>query len=250
MTYKEVLDYLFSQLPMYQRDGAAAYKADLKSTWDLMEVLGNPQKSLNCIHIAGTNGKGSTAHYLSSILQEQGYKTGLYTSPHFVDFRERVRINGVMISEADVICFVTQNLQKVAEIRPSFFEWTVGLAFKYFQREQIDIAVIETGMGGRLDSTNVVDPMVSVITSIGMDHMRFLGNNLLSIAGEKAGIIKKERPVVVGTMKKEVKKVFLQKALEEESPIFFVDDKYAKEDYHNRNRALTVKTCEVLNLLA
>lgn len=240
MTYKEVLDYLYGQLPMYQRIGSAAYKADLKSTWDLMEILDNPHVGLKCIHIAGTNGKGSTAHNLSSILQEQGYKTGLYTSPHFLDFRERVRINGLMIPEEYVTSFVTRYLQKVAEIKPSFFEWTVALAFDYFRKNEVDIAVIETGMGGRLDSTNVVDPLLSVITSIGMDHMQFLGNDLISIAREKAGIIKHGRPVVCGIVSDEVKSVFIEKAETTRSEITFIDERYRLVDYLERNRALSV----------
>lgn len=197
MTYQEVLDYLYSQLPMYQRQGSTAFKKDLSNTLALCDFLGNPQQKIRSIHIAGTNGKGSTAHSLASVLQQAGYKTGLYTSPHLKDYRERIRINGEMISEEAVIAFVEKIKTKVSEILPSFFEMTVAMAFDHFANEQVDIAVIETGLGGRLDSTNVLIPVLSVITSIGLDHTKFLGDTLEAIAGEKAGIIKQGVPVVL-----------------------------------------------------
>jgi dihydrofolate synthase / folylpolyglutamate synthase len=200
MNYSQTLTYLYEKLPMFSRLGAAAYKPDLVNTLALCERLGNPQDGLKTIHIAGTNGKGSVSHMLAAILQQAGYKTGLYTSPHLKDFRERIRINGIPCSEQFVIDFTQKIDSAIDAIQPSFFEITVAMAFDYFRQEQVDIAIIETGLGGRLDSTNVIHPMVSVITSIGMDHMNLLGDNLEAIAGEKAGIIKKEVPVVIGKM--------------------------------------------------
>ena len=185
---------------MYQRVGAAAYKADLSNTWSLAELTDHPEKNFRSIHIAGTNGKGSTAHMLASIFMEAGYKVGLYTSPHLVDFRERIKMNGRMIPKQNVVDFYTTYSLKWAEIQPSFFEMTVLMAFDYFRTEKVDIAIIETGMGGRLDSTNIVQPEVSVITNIGLDHTQFLGNTIPLIAGEKAGIIKENTPVVCGQM--------------------------------------------------
>jgi dihydrofolate synthase/folylpolyglutamate synthase len=191
MTYQQTLDWLFAQLPMYQRTGGANYKIDLEKTHLLMDLLGNPENGFKSIHVAGTNGKGSVSHLLASVLQESGLKVGLYTSPHLIDFRERIKINGVMIPEAAVISFVDEHKENFTRLQLSFFEMTVGLAFNYFEKEQVDIAVVEVGMGGRLDSTNVIKPLVSVITNIGFDHMAFLGDTLPKIAGEKAGIIKK-----------------------------------------------------------
>ena len=198
MTYEETLSYLYAQLPMFQRIGQAAYKADLSNTLALMELTGHPERGLRCVHVAGTNGKGSTSNMLASILQESGYKVGLHTSPHLKDLRERFRIDGVMISEGDVVRFVERFRSGFEPIQASFFEWGVALALWWFKEQQVDIAVIETGMGGRLDSTNVVSPEVSVITNIGMDHMQFLGTTLEAIAAEKAGIIKPGVPVVLG----------------------------------------------------
>ena len=198
MTYKQTLAYLYSQLPMFHRIGAAAYKADLSNTVALCQMLGNPEKEFRSIHIAGTNGKGSTSHFLASVLQESGFKTGLFTSPHLKDFRERIKINGKMISKTDVSTFVEQHQADFNSIQPSFFEWTFALAAWYFAKEKVDIAVIETGMGGRLDSTNVIKPIVTVITNIGMDHTQFLGTTLPEIAREKAGIIKPGIPVIIG----------------------------------------------------
>ena len=197
---------------MYQRIGKAAYKTDLKNTIGLCKLLGNPEKKFRSIHIAGTNGKGSTSHMLSSILQEAGYKVGLYTSPHLKDFRERIKINGEMISEGEVVAFVDSYNQDFDRIQLSFFEWTVGLAFDYFASQKVDIAIIETGMGGRLDSTNVVIPEVSVITNIGLDHTQFLGDTLSKIAIEKAGIIKAGIPVIIGEHQKEIEQIFISKA--------------------------------------
>ncbi len=198
MNYQETIEFLFSQLPMYQREGAAAYKADLSNTLYLDDFLGNPHHKFKTIHVAGTNGKGSVSHMLASVLQQQGYKTGLYTSPHLKDFRERIRINGKMIDEDFVVNFTQRIKENIYDIKPSFFEITVAMAFDYFAKQNIDIAVIETGMGGRLDSTNIIYPLVSVITNIGLDHTAFLGDNLSSIAREKAGIIKAGIPLVVG----------------------------------------------------
>ena len=223
MTYQETVDYLFSQLPMYQRQGKAAYKADLSNTLAICKKLGNPEKQFKSIHIAGTNGKGSTSHFIASVLQEAGYKVGLYTSPHLLDFRERIKVNGKMISEDYVVSFVADKSGLLAEIRPSFFEWTVGLAFDYFANQEVDIVVIETGLGGRLDSTNVITPLVSVITNIGLDHTQFLGDTIIKIANEKAGIIKKEIPVVIGETQTETQELFISKAGEQNSEIIFAD---------------------------
>src|SRR5262245_13408993 len=198
MNYQQTIDYLFSQLPMYSRVGASAYKEDLTNTIALCNFINNPERRFKSVHIAGTNGKGSTSHMLAAILQTAGYKTGLYTSPHLVDFRERIRIDGGMIAEERVTDFVQQYREEFEKIRPSFFEWTVGLAFDYFANEKVDIAVIETGLGGRLDSTNVVVPELSIITNIGRDHMNLLGDTLQKIAAEKAGIIKTGVPVIIG----------------------------------------------------
>ena len=220
MTYSETLDYLYSRLPMYQRIGAAAYKADLKNTIFLCRILGNPESKFKSIHIAGTNGKGSSSHMLASVLQSAGYKTGLYTSPHLKDFRERIKINGVMIPEEEVISFVEKHKPDFEKTDLSFFEWTVGLCFDYFSKERVDIAVIETGLGGRLDSTNVIIPEVSLITNISYDHMNLLGNTLEKIAGEKAGIIKPGVPVVVSE-DDETSHVFIQRAEEMNSTIYF-----------------------------
>ena len=223
MTYQETLDFMFSQLPMYHRIGAAAYKADLQPTVDFMAALGNPEASFRSIHVAGTNGKGSVSHFLASILQEAGYKVGLYTSPHLVDFRERIRINGEMIPEQEVVDFVAANHRLLTANSLSFFEMTVGLAFDYFARHKVDIAVIEVGMGGRLDSTNVITPLLSVITNIGLDHTQFLGDTLEKIAREKAGIIKEGIPVVIGETQSETKPVFEQAAACRHAPITFAD---------------------------
>lgn len=221
--YEEIIAYLFSRLPMYQRIGAAAYKADLKNTLALCQLLGNPEKFLQTIHVGGTNGKGSTSHMLASVFQECGYKTGLFTSPHLKDFRERIRINGQMIEKEWIVDFVHQWKNNFEKIGLSFFEMTVGMAFEYFREQQVDIAVIEVGMGGRLDSTNVITPMISVITNISRDHMKFLGNTLAEIAFEKAGIIKPGVPVVIGETHPDSAPVFISKAAEMQAPITFAD---------------------------
>jgi dihydrofolate synthase / folylpolyglutamate synthase len=226
MNYQETLDYLFSQLPMYQRLGQAAYKADLKTTIALLKVLKNPQQNFKTIHIAGTNGKGSVAHLMASIFQTAGYKTGLYTSPHLNDFRERIKINGEMISEDIVISFVEKYKNSFEEIKPSFFEMTVGMAFEYFQNEEVDIAIIETGMGGRLDSTNLISPELSIITNIGLDHTQFLGETMKEIAAEKAEIIKKEIPIVIGKNQPEIKEIFTNKSKVQNAPIYFAHEHF------------------------
>ena len=198
MNYQQTLDYLYSQLPMYQRIGKVAYKADLSNTIALCKALGNPERNFKSVHVAGTNGKGSTSHMIASILHEAGYKVGLYTSPHLVDFRERVKINGAMIPKKNVVDFIRSYKGQFENIGLSFFEMTVGMAFDYFSKEKVDIAIIETGLGGRLDSTNVITPELSVITNISLDHTHFLGNTLEKIAKEKAGIIKQCTPLVIG----------------------------------------------------
>ncbi len=222
-TYEETLDFLFNSLPAYHRIGAAAYKADLSNTEAMMQHLGHPERGFRSIHVAGTNGKGSVSHFLASILQEAGYKVGLYTSPHLVDFRERIRINGEMIPKEAVTDFVDANHTFFVEQQLSFFEMTVGLAFDYFRNEKVNIAVIEVGMGGRLDSTNVITPLLSVITNIGLDHTQFLGDTLEKIAAEKAGIIKPGVPVVIGQTQPETQPVFERIAAERNSPITFAD---------------------------
>ena len=226
MNYQETLNWLFAQLPMYQREGQAAYKANLDNTLQLDEYFRHPHKNFKTIHVAGTNGKGSVSHMLASILQQAGYKTGLYTSPHLKDFRERIKINGEMISEQYVIDFVRHHADLFSRVKPSFFEMTVAMAFKYFADSQVDIAVIEVGLGGRLDSTNIITPLASVITNISFDHMALLGNTLEKIASEKAGIIKPGIPVVIGTRDKTYDFVFEQKAQTCETPIEFASDNW------------------------
>ena len=223
MTYAETLDYLFNALPMFQRVGASAYKADLTNTISLCEHLGNPQETFKTIHVAGTNGKGSTSHALASVFQAAGYKTGLYTSPHLKSFTERIRIDGKEITEEDVVEFVANNRAFLDQLQPSFFEMTVGMAFWCFAKEAVDIAVIEVGMGGRLDSTNVIHPELCVITTIGYDHTQFLGNTLPLIAGEKAGIIKQGVPVVISQTQKETQAVFSEQAAAKQAAIVFAD---------------------------
>jgi dihydrofolate synthase/folylpolyglutamate synthase len=222
--YQKTLDWLFQQLPMYQRVGKVAYKADLNNTKALMEILGQPQHSFKSIHVAGTNGKGSSSHMLAALFQAAGYKTGLYTSPHLIDFRERIRINGECIPEKRVTEFVEKNRTNFTDLGLSFFEMTVGLAFHHFREEKVDIAIIEVGMGGRLDSTNVIDPLISLITNIGLDHTAFLGNTLEKIASEKAGIIKHERPVVISEIQSETKAVFTAKADQVNANIYFAPE--------------------------
>ncbi len=224
MTYQDVLDWMFTQLPVYQRDGKSAYKANLDNTHALMDVLGHPYRRFKSIHVAGTNGKGSCSHMLASVLQEAGYKTGLYTSPHLKDYRERIRVNGHLISEDFVIDLVNKYRSDFESIRASFFEMTVGLAFAYFAEQAVDIAIIETGLGGRLDSTNVITPVLSVITNIGMDHTQFLGDSMEAIAAEKAGIIKRHVPVVIGEHQVQTDAVFETMAAKQQAPVTFAQD--------------------------
>lgn len=226
MNYPETIDYLFTRLPMFSRMGSAAFKKDLTNTIALCEALGDPHHKFKSIHVGGTNGKGSVSHMLAAVLQTAGYKTGLYTSPHLYDFRERIRVNGAMVSEEFVTGFVERIQPLIEEISPSFFEITVAMAFDYFAREGVDIAVIEVGLGGRLDSTNIITPELSVITNIGLDHTNMLGNTLREIAGEKAGIIKKGVPVVIGEKHPETAPVFTEKAAREEAPLYFAEEHY------------------------
>lgn len=223
MTYKDTLNWMFSQLPMYQRQGKTAYKVDLSNTFLLINHLKKPHKNFKSIHVAGTNGKGSTSHMLASILQEAGYKVGLYTSPHLKDFRERIKINGKEVSKQFVISFIERNRPFFEANQLSFFEMTVGMAFDYFSKQKIDIAIVEVGLGGRLDSTNIITPEVSVITNIGFDHMQFLGDTLEAIAFEKGGIIKPNIPVVIGETQKETALVFEDLAKKNNSNISFAD---------------------------
>lgn len=228
MTYKETIEYLFNSTPVFEHVGASAYKPGLQTTEILDAHYGHPHKNFKTIHIAGTNGKGSVSHSLASILQEAGYKVGLYTSPHLIDFRERIRVNGIPVSEEYVIRFVEDfkhlNSKRIHPLSPSFFELTTALAFKYFAEEKIDIAVIEVGLGGRLDCTNIITPILSVITNISFDHTQFLGNTLAQIASEKAGIIKHQVPVVIGETTKETRPVFENKAKEMGAPVFFAEE--------------------------
>lgn len=229
MTYQETVDWMFVQLPMYQRDGKAAFKPKLANTIALASHLGDPQEKFKSIHVAGTNGKGSTSHMIASVLQEAGYKVGLYTSPHLKDFRERIKVNGQMIPEEAVVQFVAENMSFFQEHQCSFFEMTVGMAFDHFARSEVDYAVIEVGLGGRLDSTNIIHPEVSVITNIGFDHMDMLGDTLEKIAAEKAGIIKKGVPVVISEYQEETWPVFESKAKEEGAEIVLAPA--LKEDF-------------------
>lgn len=247
MTYPETLNYLYQNLPMFQRVGSSAFTKDLTNTIVLCEALANPQNKFNSIHIAGTNGKGSSSHMLAAVLQTAGYKTGLYTSPHLKEFTERIRVNGQEVDKEFVIDFVARIKPKIEKIKPSFFEITVAMAFDYFARQQVDVAVIEVGLGGRLDSTNVITPVLSLITNISWDHMDLLGDTLEKIAIEKAGIIKKEVPVVISERQAEVEQIFIQKAKENYSAITFATDhfKVAREatglyyvSHHNQQRLL------------
>lgn len=242
MNYKEILNYLYSQLPMFTRDGPSAFKKDLTNTLELCKRLGDPQQQFKSVHVGGTNGKGSTSHILAAVLQTAGYKTGLYTSPHLRDFRERIRINGQMITEQHVIDFVGLHRSDFEDIKPSFFEMTVGMAFDAFAREKVDIAIIEVGLGGRLDSTNIITPLISVITNIGWDHTNMLGNTLQLIAGEKAGIIKPGIPVIVGEYQSEVADVFINKAKSENAPISFASQEWDIVDSEGESRTSEVRS--------
>ncbi|MEW7281284.1 folylpolyglutamate synthase/dihydrofolate synthase family protein [Aquimarina sp. 2201CG1-2-11] len=253
MNYRETLDWMFAQLPMYQRQGASAYKVDLHNTIQLANYLENPETRFKSVHIAGTNGKGSTSHLLASVLQEAGYKVGLYTSPHLKDFRERIRIDGNKISEAYVIDFVAKHKSYFEDRQLSFFEMTVGLAFQYFAESQVDIAVIEVGLGGRLDSTNIVTPEVAAITNIGLDHTRFLGNTLPEIAREKAGVIKENVPVVIGRFEDDTAKVFKEIARTKNSPLYFAENYEGKmypSDLKGNYQKENIKTVlQIIDLL-
>lgn len=241
MNYQQTLDYLYERLPMFTRVGASAYRTDLHNTIALCGQLGNPQHKFKSIHIAGTNGKGSTSHMLAAVFQQAGYKTGLYTSPHLKDFRERIRINGEMIDQEFVVEFVEQIQPSIEQLDPSFFELTVAMAFQYFALEQVDIAIIEVGLGGRLDSTNIITPELSVITNISYDHMAMLGNTLPEIAREKAGIIKPGVPVVIAETQSEVEQVFIQKAADMETSITFADQQWLVQENDLVNGHLHVR---------
>jgi dihydrofolate synthase/folylpolyglutamate synthase len=248
MNYNDTIQYLYTQLPMFTRDGASAFKKDLTNTLELCKRLDNPQNHFKSVHIAGTNGKGSTSHMLAAVLQTAGYKTGLYTSPHLKDFRERIRIDGQMISEQTVIDFVALHRTDFDEIAPSFFEMTVALAFDVFANEKVDIAVIEVGLGGRLDSTNIITPLLSVITNIGWDHMNMLGDTLQLIASEKAGIIKPSIPIIVGELQPETAQVFIDKAKQEGSPIQFASEKWEIEKVKGERQKVEGYASELLQI--
>ncbi len=241
MNYQETVQYLFEKLPMFTRIGAAAYKKDLTNTIRLCEALGNPHLKFKSIHVAGTNGKGSTSHMLAAIMQTAGYKTGLYTSPHLHDFRERIKVNGALCEEEFVVAFTQKIIPLIEEIQPSFFEITVAMAFAYFAEQKVDIAIIEVGLGGRLDSTNIIYPEISVITNIGWDHMNMLGNTLPEIASEKAGIIKPNVPVVIGEYNSETKPVFIAKANVEKAPIYFAQEQYEVTKHASKEKFLEVE---------
>ncbi len=253
MNYQDTVSWMFQQLPMYQNKGASAFKKDLSNTLKLSKHLGEPQNEFKSIHVAGTNGKGSTSHMMASVLQEAGYKVGLYTSPHLKDFRERIRINGKVVSKQFVIGFIERNKAFFETNSLSFFEMTVGMAFDYFAKQKVDVAIIEVGLGGRLDSTNIITPELSIITNIGFDHTQFLGDTLEKIAGEKAGIIKQNKPVVIGETHFETKTVFKFKAEETNSEIYFADqlienilESDLKGSYQIHNIKTTLQSIEVL----
>lgn len=245
MTYEQTLHYLYEKLPLYSSIGIRAYKADLDNTLALCKHLGDPQKKIKTIHIAGTNGKGSTSHMLATVFQQCGYKTGLYTSPHLKDFRERIKINGEMIPRDFVTAFVEKTKTFSEEIEPSFFELTFVMALEYFVHQNVDIAVIETGLGGRLDSTNVITPLLSVITNIGFDHMDILGDSPGKIAYEKAGIIKPGIPVVIGEAIPETKIIFREKARQTDSAIFFAEERFAIKSVKPGNETLRVEVLDI-----
>ena len=253
MTYQDTINWMFSQLPMYQKQGEKAFKKDLSNTLILAKHLNNPETKFNSIHVAGTNGKGSTSHMLASVLQEAGYKVGLYTSPHLKDFRERIKINGKEVSKQFVIGFINRNKSFLEKESLSFFEITVGMTFNYFEKQKVDIAIIEVGLGGRLDSTNIITPEVSVITNIGLDHTQFLGNTLQDIAEEKAGIIKQNVPVVIGETQEETESVFNRVSTEASSKIYYADQLIKqtyksdlKGSYQEKNIKTVVQTIKEL----
>ncbi len=254
MTYQQCLDWLFSQLPMYQRTGNIAYKADIGNIVQVAERLGNPHRKFKSIHVAGTNGKGSTSHLLASVLQEAGYETGLYTSPHLKDFRERIRINGEMIKKERVIQFIIDNIDWFRQIRMSFFEMTVALALHHFAKEKVDIAIIEVGLGGRLDSTNIIQPELSIITNIGLDHTELLGNSLEKISREKGGIIKPKTPILIGRKQNQTKAIFDEIARKNHSKLFYAEncniDSDLKGDYQNENKNTAYTAIKILRTQA
>lgn len=253
MNYQKSIEWMFNQLPMYQNQGATAYKKDLTNTLLFVNHIGNPQNDLECVHVAGTNGKGSTSHLLASVLQEAGYKVGLFTSPHLNDYRERIKINGKMISKDFVCQFINDNKDFLERNNLSFFEMSTVLAFDYFFKNKTNINIIEVGMGGRLDSTNIIKPLVSVITNIGLDHTQFLGNTIEKIAVEKAGIIKKNIPIIIGEYTSETKKIFFNTAKDKNSLIYFASDlinetypSILKGDYQTHNKKTVQQTISVL----
>jgi dihydrofolate synthase/folylpolyglutamate synthase len=245
MTYEETLEFLYSQLPAYHRIGKAAYKEDLSNSVSFDNHLGSPHRNYKTIHVGGTNGKGSVSHILASVFMEAGYKTGLYTSPHLVDFRERIKINGKMIPKIMVVNFLKKHSSFIEKLKPSFFEMTVALAFDFFSREKVDVAVIEVGLGGRLDSTNIITPVLSVITNIGHDHMDLLGDTVEKVSIEKAGIIKQGVPVVIGETQELTSGVFNRKASDAGSPVYFADSRYScsldESDYSSDQRSFRVR---------
>lgn len=240
MTYSDTQQWLYKQLPVFHRIGAAAYKVDISNTIDLLSLIGNPHHYFNSIHVAGTNGKGSSSHLIASILRESGKKTGLHTSPHLKDLRERIVVDGKMCSKNYVISFVKNFEQRLQKVQPSFFELMVAMAFNYFKNKRVETAVVEVGMGGRLDSTNVLSPDCCLITNISFDHQQFLGNTLEQIATEKAGIIKKNTPVIISQTQKETKPVFVSKAKEMNAPIFFADENYSIKNVRYKDGYLVV----------
>ena len=247
MTYQQTLDYLYARLPMYHRVGAQAYKANLDNTISLCGLLGNPHNSFRSIHVTGTNGKGSVSHMLASILQTAGFRTGLYTSPHLKDFRERIRVNGKMIHKSYVTSFIQKYREQFESIRPSFFELTVCLAFEYFREQQVEEAVVEVGLGGRLDSTNIITPVLSVITNVSFDHMQFLGESLKQIAVEKAGIIKPGIPVVIGETQEDINFVFQQKAVECKSKILHADQHFRADNFKMKGKQASRQSMDIFN---
>lgn len=256
MTYQQTLKWMFSQLPMYQRQGNSAFKKDLDNILIFSKHLNHPEKQFKTIHVAGTNGKGSVSHMIASVLQQAGFKVGLYTSPHLKDFRERIKINGKMIDENDVVDFIQRHQSFLEENQLSFFEMTVGMAFQYFAEQEVDIAIIETGLGGRLDSTNIIQPLLSVITNISLDHTAMLGENLSEIAFEKAGIIKPQTPVVIGEKNDSTSAVFINKAKKEKAPIYFAEEEHhpayqsdLKGIYQTRNIQTVASAIEKLRNL-
>lgn len=253
MNYKATTSWMFSRLPMYQQQGGAAYKKDLSRTLKLAAQLNHPERKFKAVHVGGTNGKGSTAHMIAAVLQESGYKVGLYTSPHLKDFRERIRVNGALVSEQFVVEFIAHHKSFLEQYQLSFFEMTVGMAFSYFEKEKVDIAVVEVGLGGRLDSTNIIAPEVSVITNIGLDHTQFLGDTLQEIAKEKAGIIKKNTPIVIGETQEEIQSIFKQKANTLNAEIYFADVSVHRTcasslqgSYQQKNIKTTLQTLKLL----